>query len=72
MQAYSCFNQNQVSELVVNFGFFRFVTSEVISFLILLLISHGGIEVNPGLKRKVSKFLCCHWNVNGILVHDIL
>ena len=54
------------------FWFFRFVTSKVISFLILLLISHGDIEVNPGLKRKFSKFLCCHWNVNSILAHDTL
>ena len=33
---------------------------------------HGDIEVNPGPKRKTSKFSCCHWNVNSILAHDKL
>ena len=30
------------------------------------------IEVNPGPKRKVSAFLCCHRNVNSIIAHDKL
>ena len=40
--------------------------------LVLLLLSHGDIEVNPGPKRKLSKPSCCHWNVNIILPHNKL
>ena len=40
--------------------------------LILLLLSHGDIEVNPGPKRKLSKLPYCHWNVNIILAHNKL
>ena len=41
-------------------------------FLVLLLLSHGDLEVNPGPKRKLSKLSCCHWNVNIILAHNKL
>ena len=54
------------------FRVLRFVSYKVIAFLILLLLSHGDTEVNPGLNRKISKFPCCHWNVNSILAHDKL
>ena len=54
------------------FRVLRFVNYKVIEFLVLLLLSHGYIEVNPGPKRKISKFPCCHWNVNSILAHDKL
>ena len=40
--------------------------------LVLLLLSHGDIEVNPGPKRKLSQQSCCHWNVNIILAHNKL
>ena len=50
----------------------RFANYKVIAFLILLLLSHGDIEVNPGPKRKISKFSCCHWNGNSALAHDKL
>ena len=36
------------------------------------MLSNGDIEVNPGPKRKISKFSCCHRNVNSILAHDKL
>ena len=48
------------------------VNYKIIAFLILLLLSHGDMEVNLGPKRKISKFSCCHWNVNSILAHDKL
>ena len=54
------------------FRVLRSVNYKFIAFLIFLLLSHGDIEVNPGLKRKISKFSCCHWNVNSILTHDKL
>ena len=54
------------------FRILRFVNYKVIAFLILLLLSYGDIEVNPGPKRKISKFSCCLWNVNSILAHDKL
>ena len=54
------------------FRVLKFVNYKVIAFLILLLLSHGDIEVNPGPKKKISKFSCYHWNVNSILAHDKL
>ena len=54
------------------FRVLRFVNYKVITFLVLLLLSHVDIEVNPGPKRKISKFSCCHWNVNSIVAPDKL
>ena len=54
------------------FRVLRFVNYKIIAFLILLLFSHGDIEVNPGSKRKIWKVSCCHWNINSILAHDKL
>ena len=48
------------------------VNYKVIVFLVLLLLSHCDIEVNPVPKRKLSKLRCCHWNVNSILAHNKL
>ena len=45
---------------------------KVIVFLVLLLLSHGDIEVNPEPKRKLSKLSRCHWNLYCILVHNKL
>ena len=42
------------------------VNYKVISFPVLLLISHGDIEVNPGPKRKLSKLSRYQWNDNII------
>ena len=42
-------------------------------FVLVLLLKHGDIEINPGPKKKLSKcFSCCHWNVNSILAHNKL
>ena len=40
--------------------------------LILLLLQHGGIESNPGLKKKQFNSLsCCDWNVNSLVVQNL-
>ena len=54
------------------FSVLRLVNYEIITFLILLLLSHGEIEVNIEPKRKYSKFPCVHWNENSIVVDDKL
>ena len=42
-------------------------------FVLILLLKHGDIEINPGPKKKLAKcFSCCHWNVNSILAHNKL
>ena len=42
-------------------------------FVLILLLKHGDIEINPRLKKKLSKcFSCCHWIVNSILAHKKL
>ena len=42
-------------------------------FVLILLVNHGDIEINPGPKKKLAKyFSCCHWNVNSILAHNKL
>ena len=53
-------------QAVSEFRGLRVVNYKVIVFLVLLLLSHGDIEVNPGPKRKRSKLSCSHWNVNSI------
>ena len=45
----------------------RVVNYKLTVVLVLSLLSHGDIEVNPGPKRKLSKLSYCHWNVNSIL-----
>ena len=57
------------------FSVLRFVNYKIIAFLISLLLCHGGIKVNPRPKRNISKFSCCHWNINSILAlqkYDII
>ena len=40
-------------------------------FVVLLLLRLGDVETNPGPKKSsVIKF--CHWNLNGLAVHDFL
>ena len=42
-------------------------------FVLILLLKHGDIEIDPGPKKKLSKcFSCCHWNANSILAHNKL
>ena len=59
-------------QAVSGFRDLRVVNYNAIVFLVLLLLSHGDIEVNPGPQRKLSKLSCCHWNVNSILAHNKL
>ena len=41
-------------------------------FLHLLLLQHGDIESNPGLKKEQIKYIaCCHWNVNSLLAQNM-
>ena len=43
------------------------------AFAFLLLLKHGHVEVNPGLKKKeVRSFSCFHWNLNSIVAHNKL
>ena len=38
--------------------------------ILLLLVQHGDIEINPGPQKKQAKYLsCCHWNVKSLLAH---
>ena len=42
-------------------------------FVLILLLKHGDIGINPGPKKKLSKyFSCCQWNLNSILAHNKL
>ena len=42
-------------------------------FAFLLLLKHGDVEINPGPKKKETRFFSClHWNVNSILAHNKL
>ena len=46
---------------------------KVFALIIMLLLTHGDIEGNPGPKRRTSNyFSCCHWNVNSITAHNKL
>ena len=37
------------------------------SFLSILLLKAGDIELNPGPNKKShSYFSCCHWNINSL------
>ena len=41
--------------------------------VLILLLKHGDIEINPGPKKKLAKcFSYCHWNVNSNLAHNKL
>ena len=59
-------------QAVSGFRDLRVLNYKIIVFLVLLLLSHGDNEVNPGSKRKLSKLSCCHWNVNSVLAHNKL
>ena len=40
-------------------------------FIVLLIITHGDIELNPGPRRDPFRNLkICHWNVNSLLAHS--
>ena len=65
-----CYHQKECFEI------FKFKGLTILLFLysaiiFWLLVQHGDIEINPGLKKKQPKyFSCCHWNVNSLLAHD--
>ena len=43
----------------------------VILYFYYILLTHGDIEVNPGLKENCStSFYFCHWNLNSLTVHN--
>ena len=43
------------------------------ALIIMLFLTHGDVESNPGPKRRLSDyFSCCHWNVNSIMPHSKL
>ena len=49
------------------------VNYDVFVLIIMLLLTYGNTESNPGPKRRISKyFSCCHWNVNSIMAHNKL
>ena len=49
------------------------VSYKVFALIIMLLLTHGDIESNPGPKHRTwNYFSCCHWNVNSILAHNKL
>ena len=38
--------------------------------MVMLLLSQGDIESNPGPNQRTSNcFPCSHWNVNSIMAH---
>ena len=40
--------------------------------LLLLFLQHGGIESNPGKKKKEFNSLsCCDWNVNSLVAQNL-
>ena len=59
-------------QAVSGFRDLKVVNYKVIVLLVLLLLSHGDIEVKPGPKRKLSKLSCYHWNINSILAQNKL
>ena len=47
------------------------VSYKVFALIIMLLLTHGDIENNPGPKCRTSNYLsCCHWNVNSIMAQN--
>ena len=49
------------------------VNYKVFTLIIMLLLTHGDIESNPGPKHRTSTyFSCCHWNVNSIMAYNKL
>ena len=48
------------------------VNYKVFALIIILLLTHGDIESNPGPKCRTYYFSCCHWNVNSIMAHNKL
>ena len=49
----------------------NFVSYKVFALIIMLLLTHGDIENNPGPKCRTSNYLSCfHWNLNSIMAQN--
>ena len=47
------------------------VNCKVFVLIIMLLLTHGDIESNPGPKRRTSNYFSFYdWNVNSIMAHN--
>ena len=56
-----------------NFKMVAFILCFYAVFAFLLLLKHGDVEINPGPKKKETRFFSClHWNINSILAHNKL
>ena len=56
-----------------NFKIVAFILCFYAVFTFLLLLKHGDVEINPGPKKKETRFFSSlHWNVNNILAHNKL
>ena len=48
-----------------------FKKQSVCLFFMLLIITHGDVELNPGPRKDMFQYLkICHWNVNSLLAHN--
>ena len=49
------------------------VSYKFFALIIMLLLTHGDIDTNPGPKCRTSNYFSCfHWNVNSIMAHNKL
>ena len=56
-----------------NFKMVAFILCFYAVFAFLLLLKHGDVEINPGPKKKETRFFSClHRNINSILAHNKL
>ena len=67
----SCLRYNSLSLSVFYVFPVMCELSFVAHFMLLLLPRSGDIEKNPGPKKS-SPVKFCHWNLNGLVVHDIV
>ena len=71
-QVYRCFSI-KLSGGCCDFKMVGFILCFFAVFAFLFLLKHGDIEINPGPKKKETRFFSClHWNVNNILAHNKL
>ena len=56
-----------------NFKIVAFKLSFYTVFAFLVLLKHGDVQINPGPKKKETRFFTyLHWNINSILAHNKL
>ena len=64
---------NKMSICCCKFKMVAFILCFYVVFAFLLLLKHGDVEINPGPKKKETRFFSClHWNINSILAHNKL